>query len=72
MALVGCTVHEAHITDAAAIAAHDGVQQVTALVHVKGGSKAAATVASLLQALRRSTTSLAAHVVRGTSLQGVV
>ena len=48
MALVGCTVHEAHVAAAAAITAHDGVQRVTALVHVQGGSKAALTVATLL------------------------
>ena len=41
VALVGCTVHEAHLAAAAAIAAHDGVHRVTALVHVHGGSKAA-------------------------------
>ena len=66
VALVGCTVHEDHL---APPAAHDGVQQVTTLVHVQGGSKGAFTVATLLQALRRSKTSLA---VPGTSLQGVV
>ena len=69
MALVGCTVHEAHLAAAAAVAAHDAVQRVTALVHVRGGSKAAPTVAALLQALRRTRASLA---VPGTSLQGVV
>ena len=69
MALVGCTVHEAHFAAAAALTAHDNVQRVTALVHVQGGSKAAPTVAALLQTLRRSKTSLA---VPGTALQGVV
>ena len=69
MALVGCTVHEAHLAAAAAIAAHYGVQRLTALVHVQGGSKAAPTVATLLQALLCSKTSLA---VPGTSLQGKV
>ena len=68
-ALVGCTVHEANLAAVAALRAHDGVQRVTALVHVQGGSKAAPTVATLLQALRRSKTSLA---VPGTSLRGVV
>ena len=33
---------------------HDAVQRVTALVHVQGGSKAAPTVAALLQTLRRT------------------
>ena len=69
MAVVGCTVHEAHLAVAAAITAHDGVQWVTALVHVRGGSNAASIVATLLQALCRSKTSVA---VPGTSLQGVV
>ena len=69
MALVGCTVHKAHLAAAAALTAHDGVQRVATLVHVQGGSKAAPTVATLLQALCRSKTSLA---VPGTSLQGVV
>ena len=69
MALVGCTVHEAHLVAAAAIAPHDGVQRVTAMVHVQGGSKAAPIVATLLKALRHSKTSPA---VPGTSLQGVV
>ena len=32
VALVGCTVHEAHLAAAAAITAHDGVQRVTAPV----------------------------------------
>ena len=54
---------------AAALTAHDGVQRVTALVRVLGGSKAAPTVAILLQALHCSKTSLAVPV---TSLQGVV
>ena len=66
VALVGCTVHEAHPAVAAANAAHDGVQQITALVHVQGGNKAAPNVETLLQALRRSKASL---VVPGTSLQ---
>ena len=39
VALVGCTVHQAHGAAPAAIAAHDGVQRVAALVHVHGGSK---------------------------------
>ena len=69
MALVRCTVHEAHLAAAAAILAHNSVQRVTTPVHVQGGSKVAPTVAIVLQALRRSKTSLA---VRGTSLQGVV
>ena len=69
MALVGCTVHQAHLAAAAALTAHDGVLRVTALVHVQGGSKAALTVVTVLQALRRSKTNLA---VPGTSLQGVV
>ena len=59
MALVGCTVHEAHLAAAAAVVAHDAVQRVTALVHVQGGSKAAPTVAALLQTLRRTRASLA-------------
>ena len=69
MALVGCTVHEAHLAAAAALTAHDNDQRVTALAHVQGGSKAAPLVAALLHALRRSKTSLA---VPGTALQGVV
>ena len=69
VALVGCTVHEAHLAAAAAVAADDAVQRVTALVHVQGGSKAAPTVAALLQTLRRTRASLA---VPGTALQGVV
>ena len=69
VALVGCTVREAHLAAAAAVAAHDAVQRVTALVHVQGGSKAAPTVAALLQTLRRTRASLA---VPGTALQGVV
>ena len=48
VALVGCTVHEAHLAVAAAITAHDGIQRVTALVHVRAVSKAAPTVATLL------------------------
>ena len=67
VAFVGCTVHEAHLADAAALAAHDAIQRVTALVHVQGGSKAAPTVAALLQTLRRTRASLA---VPGTALQG--
>ena len=67
MALVGCRVHEAHLAAAAAIAAHDGIQRITAPVHVQGGCKAAPTMATLIQALRRSKTSLA---VPGTSPQG--
>ena len=39
VALVGCTVHEAHLAAAAALTAHDGVQRVTALVHVWGGQQ---------------------------------
>ena len=54
---------------AAALAAHSNVQRVIALVHVQGGSKAAPTVAALLQTLRRSRASLA---VPGAALQGVV
>ena len=69
MVLVGCLVHEAHLAAVAAITAHNGAERVTALVHVQGGSKAAPTVETLLQALRRSKTSLA---IPGTSLQGVV
>ena len=69
VALVDYTVHEAHLVAAAAVAAHGNVQRVTALVHVQGGSKAAPTVAALLQTLRRSRASLA---VPGTALQGVV
>ena len=69
VALVGCTVHEVHLAAAAAVVAHDAVQRVTALVHVQGGNKAAPTVATLLQALRRTRASLA---VPGTTLQGVV
>ena len=38
VALVGCTVHEAHLAAAVAITAHDGFQWVTALVHVQGGA----------------------------------
>ena len=67
--LVGCTVHEGHLAAAAALAAHGNVQQVTALVHVQGGSKAAPTVAALLETLHRSRASLA---VPGAALQGVV
>ena len=69
VALVGCTVHEAHLAAAAAVAPHDAVQRVTALVHVHGGSKAAPTVAALLQTLRGTRASPA---VPGTALQGVV
>ena len=69
VALVGCTVHEAHLAAAAAVAAQDAIQQVTALVHVQGGSKAAPTVAALLQPLRRTRASLP---LPGTALQGVV
>ena len=69
VALVGCTVHEAHLAAAAALTAHDTVQRVTALVHVQGGSKAASTVAALLQTLRRTRASPA---VPGAALQGVV
>ena len=69
MALVGCTVHEAYLAAAAAIASHVGVQRVTALVHVQGGSKAAPTLATFLQALHRSKISLASA---DTSLQGMV
>ena len=54
VALVGCTVHEAHLAAAAAVAAHDAVHQVTAVVHVQGGSRAAPTVATLPQTLRRT------------------
>ena len=53
VALVGYTVREAHLAAAPAFTAHGNVQQVTALVHVQGGSKADPTVAGLLQALRR-------------------
>ena len=52
VALVGCTVHEAHLAAAAALTAHDGVERVTALVQVQRGSKAAPTVATLLLGLR--------------------
>ena len=69
VALVGCTVHEAHLAAAAALAAHDAVRRVTALVHVQGVSKAAPTVAALLQTLRRSRASPA---LPGAALQGVV
>ena len=69
MAWVGCTVHKAHLVAATALTAHGNVQRVTALVHVQGGSKAAPTVAALLQTLRRSKASLA---VPGTALQGEV
>ena len=69
VALVGCTVHEAHLAVAATLTAHDGLQRTTALLHGQGVSKAAPTVATLLQALRGLKTSLA---VLGTSLQGVV
>ena len=69
MALVNCTVREAHLAAAAALAAHDAVQRVTALVHVQGGRKAAPTVAALLQTLRRTKASLA---VPGAALLGVV
>ena len=54
IALVGCTVHKGHLAAAAAIAAHDGVQRVTAQVHAQGGSIAAATVGTLLHAFHRS------------------
>ena len=69
VALVGRTVHEAHLAAAAALTSHDGVSRVRVLVHLQGGNKAAPTVATLLQALRCSKTSLA---VPGTSLQAVV
>ena len=69
MALVGCTVHEGHLAAAAALAAHDAVQRVNALVHVQGGSKAAPTPAALHQTLRLTSASPA---VPGTALQGVV
>ena len=69
VALVGCTVREAHLAAAAALTAHDAVQRVTALVQVQGGSKAAPMVAALLQTLRRSRASPA---VPGAALQGVV
>ena len=69
VALVGCTVHKAHLAAAAALAAHDAAQHVTALVHVQGGSKAAPTVAALLQTLHRTRASLA---VPGAALQAVV
>ena len=59
MALVCYTVHEAHLPAAAAITAHKGVEHVTALVHVQGGSIVAPTVATLLHALHRSKTTLA-------------
>ena len=39
VALVGCTVHEAHLAAAAALTAHDGVQRVTALLKVQGGQQ---------------------------------
>ena len=68
MALVGCTVHEAHLAATAVLTAHDNAQRVTAPVHVQWGSKAAPTPATLLQALRRSKSSL---LVPGTALQGV-
>ena len=67
--LGGLHVHEAHLAAAAAFTAHGNVQWVMAVVHVQGGSKLAPTVAALLQALRRSKTTLA---VPGTALQGVV
>ena len=69
VALVGCTVHEAYLAAATALMAHGNVQWVRALLHVQGGSKAAPTVAAMLEILRRSKTSLA---VPGTTLQGVV
>ena len=69
VALVGCTVHEAHLAAAAAFVAHDAVQRVTALVHVQGANRAAPTLATLLQALRRTRASLA---VPGAALHGVV
>ena len=65
MDLVGCTVHDAHLAAAAAITMPDGTQWITTLVHVQRGRKAAPTVATLLQALRRWANSL---VVPGTSV----
>ena len=38
-ALLSSTVHEAQPAAAATITAHDGVQQVSALLHVHGGNK---------------------------------
>ena len=69
VAVVGCTVHEAQSAAVAAITAHDGIQRVTAVVHVQGGNKAAPTVATLPHAPRRAKASLS---VPGTSLQGMV
>ena len=59
VALVGCTVHEAHLAAAAVFAAHEAANVVTALVHVQGGSRASRTAAVLLKALRRTRESVA-------------
>ena len=56
VALVSCTVHEAHLAAPVTLTAHDNIQRVTALVHVQGGKKAAPTVAALLETLYRSKT----------------
>ena len=66
MVLVGCTLHEAHLVVAVAFMAHDEVLEVTALVHVRGGSQGVPTVAALLKMLRRSRDSIS---VKGMSLR---
>ena len=69
VALVGCTVHKAHLAAAAAIAAHDSVQQVTALVHVREAAKQPPQWRPCCRLSAARKTSL---VVPGTSLHGVV
>ena len=54
VALVGFTLHKAHLEAAAAPAAHDDVLKVIALVHVKGGTHEAPTVVALPKAHRRT------------------
>ena len=54
---MACTLHKAHLV--AALAAHDDVLEVTALVLVNGGARKAHTVAALLKALCRTRDSVA-------------
>ena len=69
MALVGCMVHEAKLAAAHALAHHEAVQRVNALVLVQGSSKAAPVLAGLLQTFCRSRANLP---VLGGALQSVV
>ena len=39
VALVGCTIHEAHLAAAAVLVACDAAQRVTALIHVQGAAR---------------------------------